>query len=139
MNKFIWTSEYSLGIGIIDEQHQHFFDIVNRIYDMLETNRGDSAELVEIINELRDYALYHLSTEEKYFNQFAYSDIENHMKYHMMFREQSDKYSERLNSSNEDLPKLALEITDFAKGWLMKHILIADKMYASFFKEHGIK
>jgi len=139
MNKFIWTPEYDLGIGIIDEQHQHFFGIVNQIYDILEINKGDSADLIKIINELRDYAFYHLSTEEKYFNQFAYSDIANHMKYHMMFREQSDKYFERINSGNEDLPKLALEIADFAKTWLMKHILVADKMYAPFFKEHGIK
>jgi hemerythrin-like metal-binding protein len=139
MSKFIWTPEYSLGIGIIDEQHQHFFDIVNRVYDTLETSKDDSAGLVSVISELKDYALYHLSTEEKYFNQFAYFDIENHMKYHMAFREQSEVYSERLKSGSEDLPKLALEITDFAKDWLMKHILVADKMYAPFFKEHGVK
>jgi hemerythrin-like metal-binding protein len=139
MEKFVWTPEYSLDIGIIDEQHQHFFGIVNEIYDILEANKSDSAELIKVINELRDYAFYHLSTEEKYFNQFAYSDIANHMEYHMMFREQSDKYFERINSGNEDLPKLALEITDFAKNWLMKHILVADKMYAPLFKEHGIE
>ncbi len=139
MNKFIWTPEYDLGIGVIDEQHQHFFGIVNEIYDILDANKSDSTELIKIINELRDYAFYHLSTEEKYFNQFAYSDIANHMKYHMLFREQSDEYSKRINSGNEDLPKLALEITDFAKNWLMKHILVADKMYAPLFKEHGIK
>jgi hemerythrin len=106
---------------------------------MLEIKKNNSAELVKIIHELKDYAFYHLSTEEKYFNQFAYSDITNHMKYHTLFREQSGAYSERLENNEEDLPKLALEITDFAKNWLTKHILVADKMYAPFFKEHGLK
>jgi hemerythrin len=61
------------------------------------------------------------------------------MKYHMMFRKQSERYSERLKNADEDLPKLVLEITNFAKDWLMKHILVADKMCAPFFKEHGVK
>ncbi len=138
MNKFVWTNEYSLGIGIIDEQHQHFFDIVNRIYDMLEKGNNEREEIVKIIAELTEYAYHHLSTEEKYFNQFAYSDIANHMKYHTMFRLQTQEYSDRIKDSKEDLPKLALEVTDFAKTWLMKHILVADKMYAPFFKSHGL-
>ncbi len=36
MNKFVWTNEYSLGVGVIDDQHKHFFEIVNQIYDLLE-------------------------------------------------------------------------------------------------------
>ena len=35
MNKFIWTKEYELGVEIIDTQHKHFFEIVNKIYDTL--------------------------------------------------------------------------------------------------------
>lgn len=138
MKKFIWTSEYNLGISVIDEQHQHFFDIVNRIYDLLEKGSDNKEELLKIVKELTDYAFYHLSTEEKYFTQFTYSDIENHMKYHTMFRIQTGEYSERIRKGDEDLPKLVLEITDFAKNWLTKHILVADKMYAPLFKAHGL-
>ena len=138
MNKFIWTNDYSLEINVIDEQHKHFFEIVNRIYDLLAKPNQERTEIVNIINELKDYAFYHLATEEKYFNQFAYADITNHMKYHTMFRLQSDEYTERIKNSQEDLSKLALEITDFAKNWLMNHILIADKKYAHLFKEHGL-
>jgi len=139
MNKFVWTNEYSLGIGVIDEQHQHFFEIVNRVYDLLEKKTDDRNEILQIINELKDYAFYHLDTEEKYFNQFAYSDIAHHMKAHTMFRVQTQEYSERIKNAKEDLSKLALEITDFAKEWLSKHIIIADKMYAPLFKAHGLK
>jgi hemerythrin-like metal-binding protein len=138
MEKFIWTSEYSLGISIIDEQHQHFFEIMNQIYDLLEKNPNDKESLLKIVKELTDYAFYHLATEEKYFTQFTYSDLENHMKYHTQFRIKTGEYSERIKNGKEDLPKLILEITDFAKNWLTKHILIADKMYAPLFKAHGL-
>lgn len=139
MEKFVWTNEYSLGISIIDEQHQHFFEIVNRIYDMLAKRKDDRDEILGIINEMKDYAFYHLATEEKYFNQFAYADIVNHMKAHTMFRMQVQDYSERIKNAKEDLPKLALEITDFAKKWLSMHIIVADKMYAPLFKAHGLR
>jgi len=138
MNKFIWTDEYKLDVKVIDDQHKHFFEIVNRIYDLLEKENNDKNELQAIVKELIDYAYFHLSTEEKYFNQFAYSDIANHMKYHSMFREKSGEYSDRINNEEEDLSKLTLEITDFAKEWLMHHILVADKAYAPFFQAHGL-
>jgi len=138
MNKFIWTDEYSLGIAIIDDQHKHFFEIVNKIYALLEKESNNREEMLKVVNELVDYAYMHLSTEEKYFNQFSYSDIANHMKYHMSFREKSAEYLERIKKEGEDLPKLLLEIDDFSKNWLSHHILVADKMYASFFKSHGL-
>jgi hemerythrin len=138
MEKFVWTNDYNLNISIIDEQHQHFFEIVNRVYDLLEKGTNDRDEIIAIINELKDYAFYHLATEEKYFNQFAYADMVNHMKAHTMFRLKAEEYSDRINNENEDLGKLALEIDDFAKTWLSHHIIIADKKYAPFFKEHGL-
>jgi hemerythrin-like metal-binding protein len=138
MNKFVWTDEYSLGIGIIDEQHKHFFEIVNKIYDVVEKSKNDRAEIIKVVDELKNYALFHLSTEEKYFNQFAYSDIANHMKYHAAFKKQTGEFTDRINNAKEDLPKLVVEMADFAQNWLTKHILVADKMYAPFFKQHGL-
>ena len=139
MKKFIWTDEYSLGISVVDEQHQHFFEIANKIYDMLEKEKNKRTDIVIIINELRDYAFYHLATEEKYFNQFAYSGMAEHMKQHSMFRQKSDEYLSRVENTNEDLEKLALEVTDFATNWLSLHIIVSDKLYAPFFKQHGLK
>jgi hemerythrin len=138
MNKFIWTEEYNLGVGIIDEQHQHFFVIVNRIYDLLEKEKEDKEEMINIVKELIDYAFFHLSTEEKYFNQFAYADIAKHMKAHSMFREKSAEYLEKVNAPDAALRTLLLEISDFAKTWLSHHILEVDKAYAPFFKAHGL-
>lgn len=138
MNKFIWTDEYKLDIKVIDDQHMHFFEIVNNIYDKLAGDNTDKEELKKVIRELMDYAFYHLDTEEQYFNQFAYADIANHMKAHTLFRKETQEYYDRVKSANEDLNQLALEVTDFAKNWLMKHILVSDKSYAPLFKQHGL-
>jgi len=138
MEKFIWTDKYKLDINVIDEQHKHFFEIVNNIYALLEKGNSDRAEIIKMTDELKDYAFFHLSTEEKYFNQFFYSDMTNHMKYHTMFREKTNEYSDRIKNEKEDLPKLAQEMADFAQTWLIKHIMVADKMYAPLFKQHGL-
>ena len=139
MNKFVWTKEYELGVGVIDEQHKHFFDIVNKIYGLLEDESIKDTDVRSVVIELMDYAYFHLATEEKYFAQFAYSDIANHMKYHTDFRIKSSEYLERINAGGADMPALLLEVDDFAKNWLSHHILVADKMYAPFFQAHGLK
>ena len=36
LNKFIWKDEYGVGIQLIDEQHKHFFEIVNKILDLAD-------------------------------------------------------------------------------------------------------
>lgn len=138
MEKFVWTDEYNLGISVIDHQHQHFFEIVNMVYDYIESGKNNREEIITIISELKNYAFFHLSTEEKYFNQFAYSEMASHMAAHTMFRLKVEEYSDRINNMTEDLAKLAVEIDDFAKNWLSKHIIVADKKYAPFFKEHGL-
>ena len=138
MEKFIWSKDYSLDIEVIDEQHQQFFKIANEIEDNLGKKEVNRQVLANLIEELVGYAFYHLATEEKYFNQFAYADMTTHMEAHMMFRIKTQEYSDRVKDINEDLTKLAMEITTFAIGWLRIHIMVADKLYAPLFKKHGL-
>ena len=63
MKKFIWTIEYSVGIESIDEQHQHFFDITNKILELSESGSSEGRDLFESLEELGNYAFYHLDTE----------------------------------------------------------------------------
>ena len=138
MEKFVWTDEYNLNIHIIDEQHKHFFEIVNQIYDLIKDKTVTKTDIIKIVNDLINYGYYHLSTEEKYFNQYLYSDRMSHMKQHEMFRKQTADYVAHLEKSDVDLVKLSLEIDNFAKNWLSHHILVNDRQYVSFFKQNKI-
>ena len=136
-NKFVWTKEYELDIKIFDNQHKHFFEIVNRVYDLLGKEGDTREEMKKIIHELVEYGYMHLDTEEKYFKQFNYPDMINHIEHHKMFKERTAEYLNMVeNSSINNLADLTLDIADFSKEWLSNHILIEDKMYVPFSKTH---
>jgi methyl-accepting chemotaxis protein/hemerythrin len=138
--KFVWTPEYSVGVEMIDEQHRGFFAIANGIIDLAGRGAMSQAEVLEHLGALGDYALYHLGTEEKYFDEFHYPEAPAHVAAHDMFRETIEKYlDDAQHPEDTDLVKLSEAAAKYAGEWLMKHIKIMDQRYVECFHQHGLK
>lgn len=139
MEKFIWTENYSVGITLIDEQHRHFFEIANKIFDLINEKKSEKEALFAYCEELGDYAFYHLSTEEKFFDEFKYEDASKHRAAHDAFRAMAEKYLDDVRKATTDVTGLSENIASFSSDWLKKHILLMDKQYTTFFREHGLR
>ncbi len=140
MDKFIWTPEYSVGVQLIDEQHQHFFSIANQLLDLAQVEQPTHEQLVNLFGELGDYALYHLGTEESFFREFAYEDSAAHIAAHDAYRAMiADRFNVELSKSDVDLKGLASEMANYSGTWLQDHILVMDKKYTEAFHRHGFK
>jgi len=87
MEQFVWKDEYSVGVKLINEQHQRFFEIANSVMAFSEEGNPDPERLLALLGELENYAFYHLSTEEEYFREFRYEDAALHISVHNLFRE----------------------------------------------------
>jgi hemerythrin-like metal-binding protein len=124
---------------MIDEQHQHYFDIINRISDHLDSGQMDRVILGGILKELVDYAFYHLLTEEKYFQEFKYEDTAHHVEMHNVYRNMMQEYLRRAQDASIDAESLFSEISQFAIDWFASHILVEDKKYSHCFNDHGLK
>ncbi|MFH1346709.1 MAG: bacteriohemerythrin [Spirochaetota bacterium] len=138
MDKFIWKEENSVGIKEIDEQHKHFFEIANGIFDLAVKENLTKEEAVKSLQELGDYAFYHLSTEEGYFDKFKYQDAPLHINAHNEYREAVNDYFRKINEQNVDIKKLAEEMAVYSGNWLLTHIMVVDKLYTKFFNERGL-
>ena len=136
--KFIWRDEYSVGVEIIDEQHKHFFEIANELYDLSVKDDFSRGNLFAFITELGSYAFYHLGTEEGYFEEFNYEDKVMHIEVHNIFRKKVSDYLAGARDEKSDLRKLAGEAADFCNDWLSRHILALDKKYTDSFHSHGL-
>lgn len=137
--KFVWTEKYSVNVKSIDEQHQHFIDIINDLNDL--KNKKDLTKedaLIKVI-QLGDYAFYHLDTEEELFKKTGYKDAPLHIEAHNQFRAKSKELILQVRESNEDIKKIIENCALFAGNWLLDHILVMDKEYSNWFNEHGIK
>lgn len=137
---FTWNPEYSVGVQMIDEQHQHFFEIANRLALLAVAERIDKEELLYLFGELGNYALYHLSTEENLFNELHYPDAAEHIAAHDRYRDDvANRLSGEISAPNADVRAIVEQMAETSNIWLQGHILTLDKKYKEFFNEHGVR
>ena len=139
MQRYLWEETYSVGVKEIDQQHQHFFEIVNSIIELTEQKNIIIRNLLLKITELSDYGSYHLSTEESIFKNYNYPGAEDHIVAHDIYRQEIIKFIAESEKENVDVKELSLKIASFAGIWLAGHIMMLDKEYEVFMHEAGIK
>jgi len=129
-----WTDLYSVGVGEIDEEHKHFFEIINMLYDAF-IEKDQEEKIVEIVNELTNYTETHFKTEESFFAKFNYSDSADHISEHRYFIKQIEIFRSEVRVNPKALtPKIMF----YLKDWLSNHILVSDKKYESCFHQNGL-
>jgi len=134
MSIFNWE-EFNLGLEIasIDNQHKELFAIINKLYDIAESDDIFN-DLKKVIKELHDYTEYHFSTEIEYLIKFDYPKIDEHKKLHKAFTDEIAKYEE-LAAENKLKPADCANIFNYLVKWLTMHIDKVDRDYATFIKK----
>lgn len=126
---FEWKDEYETGVPHVDEQHVKLFEIGNNAYDLLTNNLSIDKydKILAIIEELRDYAIFHFKSEEDYMLSIGYKKFLSHKVQHDEFikKVNSIDYSRIDYGQNEYI----LELLQFVHKWICEHILISDQGY----------
>lgn len=123
-----WKDEYKIGIDLIDEQHIKLFEIAGRAYDLLKNNfRIDKYdEIVNIMEELKEYTAYHFKTEEEYMESISYKRIFSQKVQHHEFIDKINGID--LKKVDENQAEYLLGILEFIAEWIESHILVQDKL-----------
>ena len=129
MENFCWKDEYSIGVEKLDHQHQHLFEIINKLIEQPGSS-GDSTLVPEILTELVNYTREHFTDEEELIQEYGYPELEQHKKQHNYF---IDTTAELSISFVDNKQTTIYEITEFLKLWLTTHILKTDMKYKKFF------
>lgn len=123
----IFTEEFMTGIFLIDEEHKELFRIVD---DVMVLMRDDYAldkydQILQLLLELKDYAMHHFQDEEEYMESIHYKGLEEQRKAHRVFME----YLEEVDPEDVDNNQQgSLEnLLEFLVRWLTEHILRMDK------------
>lgn len=135
MSLIVWNDSLKVGLNEIDSQHKVLVDLLNQLFDAMQA--GKSKEVVgKVIIELTNYTITHFSNEERYFRQFGYADMEEHMLAHKSFINKIKGFRDDFQSGNVSV---STEMMRYLKDWIVKHINGTDTKYVEFFKSHGIK
>ena len=130
-----WDDTLSVKIVSIDDQHKKLVDLINNFYENIH-NKSSKETIAELIKSLKEYTVFHFSTEEKYMKQYGFSGYESHKTEHGKFVEKVLSFEERYKSGKMIL---TVEITNFIKDWVTNHIMNTDKKYSDFLLLKGVK
>lgn len=117
-----WQASYSVGIKVIDEQHQHLIEIINALAEKIESTVGE-IDLRDFFQEIKNYGDYHFQTEETYFGQYEYPERAAHLAAHKSYR----KIVEDFLSHPGDNHMVAEDLLGFLQKWWVEHITGMDQ------------
>lgn len=127
-----WTDDLSVNIEEIDRQHKNLIGIINKMDELIKTgSNAQRSQVRKIFAELVDYTSYHFKAEEELFQAHHYPGWEDHKKQH------NDLAMQLLNlqiSFAKGETEVSQEMMKFLNEWLINHILVSDKEYATFLR-----
>lgn len=128
MALFQWNNSFSVSNSQIDEQHKKLVGLVNQLHEAM--SQGKSRDVLGgIFNELVSYTKYHFKSEEDLMLDKNYPDYSAHRLEHQKLTNQVIKLKQDFDAGKT---VISIDLLNFLKDWLKKHILDTDKKYVPF-------
>jgi hemerythrin-like metal-binding protein len=131
---FQWSKAYSVGVAVLDEQHQVLVAALHDLDEALRRGAG-LAVIDEILKRLVDYASLHFATEENFMVQYRYPAFHIHRHHHQKFRVALAGFLSDHQAGKSGVP---VKVLLFVQQWLKQHVLKQDKLYTDFLHARGV-
>jgi hemerythrin len=131
-----WTEKLSVGVTQFDQEHQKLVGMVNDLFDAVQAGKGKD-RLGPILDGLITYTKTHFANEERYMTEHNYPNLKAHKAEHDALAKQVLAVQAKFQAGAT--AALSMEVMNFLKNWLVKHILGTDKTYGPFLNSKGIK
>ena len=112
------------GIGVIDDQHQQIFDLIDALGEAAQT--GDHELIGDAINRIVSHTLAHFEFEEELMEQVAYPFLKVHKRLHDHFIQRLASYTQRFDAGED----ITIELEQFLASWLRSHFSHEDRDYS---------
>ena len=129
-----WSENLSVNIREIDSQHKELVKLINEMHDAMSEGKGKDV-LEKVLTRLIDYTKMHFSGEERLMETHRYAGYVTHKAEHEKLTKQVMEISNRMK---EGKTVITIEVMNFLKEWLSKHIVGTDKKYGPFLNERGV-
>lgn len=126
MKKIYWTDELSVNNSELDSHHQKLINLFNELGNSIFED-SSTIDAFELLGSLKDYTIYHFTTEEKLMKEANYPGLTKHIEEHTKFMKSIDKLADQL-TNDSDLYELFL----FLNKWLVIHIQVEDQKYKEY-------
>jgi hemerythrin len=128
-----WSSTFSFGIRLIDDQHKEFVALVNEMFLHATGNDEQEREYFSaVIQKAVHYIKNHFATEEKLMRAIHYPGYAEHKKCHDCF---ILDVLDNIRNFETGKHYTLFAFTKFLKDWVLSHIGVMDKQYHLYIKK----
>jgi len=125
----LWTQALSVGIAVIDEQHQELFRRVDAM--LLAANSGNAPEVTRMLGFLREYVEFHFAAEEAFMREKSYPGFDAHHAEHVYLIHQVGLVAEDHRRAGPS-PAVVSRMNHLLADWLRTHVGLTDSAMARF-------
>lgn len=136
MSFIAWNDKLSVGVEVLDNDHQKMVALINELYDSLQDGSGRET-LGDILNRLVDYIQVHFAREEDFFRFAQYPEAADHIREHQKMWVWAQGI--RSGFQSDSIPGAPLVVMNQLKDWLFDHIVGSDQRYGPYLNAHGIR
>jgi hemerythrin-like metal-binding protein len=130
-----WKEEFSVKIASIDEQHQKLLGLINSLHQAMLARKGKHV-LGPVLDNLVAYTQEHFAYEEQLFERYEYPSRLSHIKEH---KELVKKVADFQADFESGKLTVTMDVMQFLKDWLERHIQGTDKAYSAYLVRNGVK
>ncbi len=121
-----WRRQMSVDGSVIDADHRHLIDIINR-FENFVVDGLTADEALEILFALKFYAATHFKREERLQKLSLYPHDEAHAQQHEDLLGRLDGIiSDLKEAGDRPLNEVAAETSQLLREWLIHHVLESD-------------
>lgn len=131
-----WGPKLSVGVREFDAEHQKLVGMVNDLFDAMNAGKGKD-RLAPILDGLISYTVSHFQHEERLMQQHAFPGYVAHKDEHDKLTHQVADIQQKFKAGAT--AALSVEVMNFLKNWLIKHIMGTDKAYTAFLNGKGVR
>ena len=126
-----FTEDYLTGIALVDAEHKELFHIVDKANKLVKSFDELSGydNIIEILNELKEYTKEHFTDEEEYMEGIQYEGLSAQKRAHEAFIDKLENID--LDQIDANPQEYLQELLEFLLGWLINHIKVQDVKVAA--------
>lgn len=127
----VWTPDLTIGVPIIDTQHQELFRYINEFVESIR-NCHDSSQTKSLLEFLGQYTYTHFQTEEKCMEQHGYPFLDVQKQQHERFIQYFSKLKAEMAENIDDQYFFLFKIQVFVMDWVVHHTAKLDVHFGKF-------
>ncbi|MDR1930134.1 MAG: bacteriohemerythrin [Treponema sp.] len=137
MELVAWSSTFSVGIKLIDDQHKELLKLTNDLFNhCIGDEEAEEAYFKSIIDGAVKYVKVHFATEEKIMLSTKFPGYMEHKREHDRF---VLTVVQQVKDFEDGKKFILASFTRFLKDWILTHIAVMDKQYFQYFKKLATK